>query len=123
LGEAAAATVITPPSSKKRKLDTTASATSRRDSQDKSHPPLKSLKASHQDNILDEAVLPATPLTLVSDKPMDSDDDFNSIASSDALEIDEDNSSVDFGAGGKLTSGNVDGMCRAVLTVCDRLRC
>jgi hypothetical protein len=32
---------------------------------------------------------------------MDSDDDFNSIASSDALEIDEDNSSVDFGAGGK----------------------
>jgi hypothetical protein len=44
---------------------------------------------------------------------MDSDDDFNSIASSDALEIDEDNSSVDFGAGGELSLGNGDGMRRA----------
>lgn len=47
-----------------------------------------------------DAALPATPLTLVSDKPMDSDDDFNSVASSEEIELDEDDSSVDFGGGG-----------------------
>jgi hypothetical protein len=77
------------------------------------HPPLKSLKPTHPDHSLDEAVLPATPLTLVSDKPMDSDDDFNSIASSDALEIDEDNSSVDFGAGGEFRWDMTGVTCRA----------
>jgi len=45
-----------------------------------------------------EAALPATPQTL-SDKPMDSDDDFNSIASSDGLGEDM-SSSVEFGAAG-----------------------
>lgn len=42
--------------------------------------------------------MPATPLTLASDKHMDSDDEVNSIISSEDLEADED-SSVDFGAG------------------------
>ncbi|WPH00088.1 E3 ubiquitin-protein ligase dbl4 [Acrodontium crateriforme] len=44
-----------------------------------------------------DAALPATPQTLTSDAPMDSDDDFNSIASSDDLDLgDEQDSSVDF---------------------------
>ncbi len=45
-----------------------------------------------------EAALPATPQTLASDKPMDSDDEVNSVASSVDVEMDDD-SSVDFGAG------------------------
>lgn len=51
-----------------------------------------------------DAALPATPQTLTSDKPMDSDDDFNSVASS--MELGEEmSSSVDFGAAGKYKHG------------------
>lgn len=46
-----------------------------------------------------EAALPATPQTLTSDKGMDSDDDFASVASSEELG-EEMSSSVDFGAEG-----------------------
>lgn len=48
-----------------------------------------------------DAALPATPQTLASDKQMDSDDDFNSIASSQDLELNDADSSVDFGAAGE----------------------
>lgn len=55
-----------------------------------------------------EAALPATPQTLQSDKPMDSDDDVNSVmsGSDDGFGEDQD-SSVDFGAG-KLGLGHFD---------------
>lgn len=51
--------------------------------------------------MLVDAALPATPQTLASDKQMDSDDDFNSIASSQDLELNDADSSVDFGAAGE----------------------
>lgn len=60
-------------------------------------PKRKASKTTHADHITQvEAGLPATPQTL-SDKPMDSDDDFNSMASSVDLG-EEMSSSVDFGA-------------------------
>lgn len=46
-----------------------------------------------------EAALPATPQTLGSDKPMDSEDEVNSVVSSVDMGMDDDDSSVDFGAG------------------------
>ncbi|KAK1061334.1 hypothetical protein LTR33_012727, partial [Friedmanniomyces endolithicus] len=61
------------PPTRKRKLDQTASTISA------TSPPKR-----HQveDLTQEEAELPATPQTLTSDKGMDSDDDFNSVASS-----------------------------------------
>lgn len=49
----------------------------------------------------EQAALPATPQTLSSDKPMDSDDDLNSVASSGMLGEAMDDSSVDFDAAGE----------------------
>lgn len=53
-----------------------------------------------------DAALPATPQTLASDKDiMDSDDEVQSLASSgDIGMMDDEDSSVDFGADGKLWS-------------------
>ena len=50
-----------------------------------------------------EAALPATPQTLLSDRLMDSDDDMHSVlsGSDDGFDDDQD-SSVDFGAGMEL---------------------
>ena len=64
----------------------------------------KASKISHskdKEGVLVDAALPATPQTLASDKQMDSDDDFNSIASSQDLELNDADSSVDFGAAGE----------------------
>lgn len=100
IGEAARnqPSATTPPSTetKKRKASTTSSTAA-------SQPQRKSSKASHhtpQEAGLQDAALPATPLTLASDKPMDSDDDFGSVVSSDDIDVDGD-SSVDFGAAGE----------------------
>ncbi|KAK4548833.1 hypothetical protein LTR36_008606 [Oleoguttula mirabilis] len=85
----------TPPVTRKRKLDTASlSATS----QPPPEPKRKASKTTHKDSIAQvEAALPATPQTLTSDKGMDSDDDFASVASS--MELGEElSSSVDFGA-------------------------
>ncbi|TKA30353.1 hypothetical protein B0A50_02580 [Salinomyces thailandicus] len=102
--EAAEPVTKTPPSTRKRKLvdSITTSATSQ--------PPatieLPKRKASktttasvHDANAdAEQAALPATPQTLSSDKPMDSDDDLNSVASSGMLGEAMDDSSVDFDA-------------------------
>lgn len=85
----------TPPTTRKRKLDITNTATST--SQD-SQPRRKASKTKHKEIENVEAALPATPQTLSSDRPMDSDDDFASVASSQDFDAGED-SSVDFGAG------------------------
>jgi len=46
-----------------------------------------------------DAALPATPQTLSSDRPMDSDDEVNSVISSEDLGGDADSSVGDFGGG------------------------
>lgn len=66
----------------------------------------KASKTAHTDSAqLVDAALPATPQTLASDKPMDSDDDFNSQVSSEDMDLDlnDADSSVDFGAAGEFT--------------------
>ncbi|KAK4556005.1 hypothetical protein LTR86_006701 [Recurvomyces mirabilis] len=86
-----------PIATRKRKADsTTASADTASEPQRKVS---KVSKALQKDSISQEqAALPATPQTLTSDKGMDSDDDFNSVASS--MDLGEEmSSSVDFGAG------------------------
>jgi len=99
-----------PPVTRKRKLDSTASYPDDNHSETPNIPPLeyqqqprqKASKTSHTDTIQQQeldADLPATPQTLTSDKPMDSDDEFGSVVSSEELG-DEMSSSVDFGAGG-----------------------
>ena len=92
----AAPVTKTPPNTRKRKLDsTTAAGTLSQDSL----PTTKASKTKHQKDLeQEEAALPATPQTLASEKPMDSEDEVNSVASSVDVEMDED-SSVDFGAG------------------------
>ena len=86
----------TPPSSRKRKLGST--AVSSANTSTDSLPVRKASKTSYKTADLEEAALPATPQTLTSDKPMDSDDEVNSLISSEDIGGD-DNSSVDFGAG------------------------
>ncbi|KAK1093288.1 hypothetical protein LTR48_002643 [Friedmanniomyces endolithicus] len=84
------------PPTRKRKLDQTTSISNA------TSPPKR-----HQveDLTREEAELPATPQTLTSDKGMDSDDDFNSVASS--MDLGEEmSSSVDFGAAD--SDGDVD---------------
>lgn len=58
----------------------------------------KATKTTHKDTEHIDAALPATPQTLSSDKAMDSDDDINSVISSDDLAGDGDSSVGDFGA-------------------------
>jgi len=95
-----AATTITktPPGTRKRKLDHPTSL-SPDVVQPINEPKRKASKTTHAEHITQvEAKLPATPQTL-SDKPMDSDDDFNSMASS--MDLGEEmSSSVDFDADG-----------------------
>ena len=55
-----------------------------------------------------EAALPATPQTLVSDKPMDSDDEVNSVISSEDIGGDADSSVGDFGAGTSILDASHD---------------
>jgi hypothetical protein len=99
--DGAATTVSkTPPGTRKRKLDHPTSL-SPEVVQPGNEPKRKASKTTHADHITQvEAGLPATPQTL-SDKPMDSDDDFNSMASSVDLG-EEMSSSVDFGAAGRI---------------------
>ncbi|UJO21663.1 E3 ubiquitin-protein ligase dbl4 [Fulvia fulva] len=92
-------------STRKRKLDITIAAdtlaATTATPSTKSEPQRKASKTSHhkdKEGVLVDAALPATPQTLASDKQMDSDDDFNSIASSQDLELNDADSSVDFGA-------------------------
>ena len=85
----------TPPT-RKRKLDnTTTPATASQESL----PARKASKTKHADGEQLDAALPATPQTLGSDKPMDSDDEFNSAVSSDDLGGDDDSSVGGFGDG------------------------
>ena len=114
--DGAASGVTKTPSTRKRKLDnTTVTTTPSQDSQ----PARKASKTTHKDVEQVEAALPATPQTLGSDKPMDSDDDFNSIVSSDDIGGDDD-SSVDLGAGmlflSALTYRAAPGCTRALLS-------
>ena len=87
----------------KRKLDNAGTTTSA--SQD-SQPTRKASKTKHKSIEEAEAALPATPQTLASDKLMDSDDEFNSVVSSDDIGGDGDSSVGDFGTG----------MCRSLLS-------
>jgi ariadne-1 len=93
---------------KKRKLDTSISTPHHTtDLRDDSQPQSKSIKTSHkEEGVLLDAALPATPQTLASDKgPMDSEDDLNSVVSSEDIAMDDDaDSSVDFGADGTSSS-------------------
>jgi hypothetical protein len=96
----------TPPTTRKRKLDNTTTnplstpASPARESE----PVRKASKTIHRKSVEQvDAALPATPQTLSSDKPMDSDDEINSVMSSDDV-ADGDSSVGDFGAGAFLFS-------------------
>lgn len=109
--EAAVAPVTkTPPITRKRKLDLDTPTAASASSQDSSSAPpaRKATKTKHKELELVEAALPATPQTLGSDKPMDSEDEVNSVVSSVDMGMDDD-SSVDFGAGMCLLSLCVGG--------------
>ena len=98
------------PPTRKRKLDQTTSISNA------TSPPKR-----HQveDLTREEAELPATPQTLTSDKGMDSDDDFNSVASS--MDLGEEmSSSVDFGAAGTDDSLRWQHVTRVVRALTDR---
>jgi hypothetical protein len=58
----------------------------------------KASKTSAKQKVI-EQVGPATPQTLVSDKPMDSDDEVGSVVSSEDFGGDADSSVGDFGGG------------------------
>ena len=94
----------TPPATRKRKLDTESTILTT----DLVQPKTKASKLSPLpgDIAILEAALPATPQTLTSDKAMDSDDDFNSVASSEGVGEDM-SSSVDFGANGEVVPEHV----------------
>lgn len=96
-------TVTIPPPTRKRKLDP---ATAPLENSPDSLSQRKASKTAHTDSAqLVDAALPATPQTLASDKPMDSDDDFNSQISSEDMDLDfnDADSSVDFGAAGEYS--------------------
>ena len=96
-----ATAVFNTPSTRKRKLDNTATPPA---ASQESLPARKASKTKHADSGHLEAALPATPQTLGSDKPMDSDEEFNSAVSSDEFGVDDDSSVGGFG----------DGECRAI---------
>ena len=70
----------------------------------------KATKTKHKDVEQVDAALPATPQTLSSDKPMDSDDEVNSVISSDDLAGDADSSVGDFGAGSQHSLVSCDSL-------------